>query len=132
VLRDVDLVARWGGEEFVIAMPDIDCEQAIAVLERVRSNLAKAHQGGHAPFTASFGVTDSTKGDSLQRLVQLADVGLYMSKAAGRDRITVADDLASIPVDGNGNGHANGRLRKPALIEASTEEDPYPGDFGRG
>ncbi len=97
VLRDVDLVARWGGEEFVIALPDTDCDQAVVVLERVRSSLALAHQGGHTPFTASFGVTDSTKAETLQELIQLADVGLYMSKAAGRDRISIADPLAPMP-----------------------------------
>ena len=110
VLRDVDLVARWGGEEFVIAMPEIDCDQAVAVLERVRSNLALAHQGGHAPFTASFGVTDSTKGESVQELIQLADVGLYMSKAAGRDRISVADGSSIPRTRRRRNG--NGRTRK--------------------
>ena len=127
VLRDVDLVARWGGEEFVIAMPEIDCDQAVAVLERVRSNLALAHQGGHAPFTASFGVTDSTKAESVQELIQLADVGLYMSKAAGRDRISVADALTSIPAPSARNG--NGRARKPAIVEAAAYDDPHPGEF---
>jgi diguanylate cyclase (GGDEF)-like protein/PAS domain S-box-containing protein len=127
VLRDVDLVARWGGEEFVIAMPDIDCDQAVMVLERVRASLAEAHQGGHAPFTASFGVTDSTKAESLQELIQLADVGLYMSKTAGRDRISVADALTPLPSDTTRNG--NGRTRKPAIVEAPAFDDPHPGEL---
>ena len=49
------------------------------------------HHGGHPPFTASFGISDSTQGDSLQRLIQLADAALYASKNAGRDRVTVSD-----------------------------------------
>jgi diguanylate cyclase (GGDEF)-like protein/PAS domain S-box-containing protein len=126
-LRDLDLVARWGGEEFVIAMPNIDCEQAVVVLERVRANLALAHQGGHAPFTASFGVTDSTKGESLQELIQLADVGLYMSKAAGRDRISVADALAPIPTGARSNG--SGQTKRPAIVQAATDDDPRRGAF---
>ena len=127
VLRDVDLIARWGGEEFVIAMPEIDCDQAVLVLERVRASLAAAHQGGHAPFTASFGVTDSTKAETLQELVQLADVGLYLSKAAGRDRISVADALAVPAAEPAPNG--NGRTRKPAIVEAAAYDEPHPGDL---
>ncbi len=123
VLRDVDLVARWGGEEFVIAMPNIDCEQAVVVLERVRSNLALAHQGGHAPFTASFGVTDSSRGETLQELIQLADVGLYMSKTAGRDRISVADGLTALA----GVVRTKpARGRKPAIVQAAADDDPPP------
>ena len=126
VLRDIDLIARWGGEEFVIAMPEIDCDQAVLVLERVRASLAAAHQGGHAPFTASFGVTDSTRAETLQELVQLADVGLYLSKAAGRDRISVADGVASPATVPPANG--NGRTRKPAIVEAAAYDEPHPGD----
>jgi diguanylate cyclase (GGDEF)-like protein/PAS domain S-box-containing protein len=129
VLRDHDVVARWGGEEFVIAMPDIDCDQAVVVLERVRANLALAHQGGHAPFTASFGVTDSSRGKTLHELIQLADVGLYMSKAAGRDRITVADELVPAPAVTKRNGAGNGRARKPAIVQAAADDDPNPGEF---
>ncbi len=107
-------------------MPEIDCDQAVVALERVRANLALAHQGGHAPFTASFGVTDSTKAESVQELIQLADVGLYLSKAAGRDRISVADALTPIPAPSMRDG--NGRARKPAIVEAAAYDDPHPGD----
>src|SRR5437870_8317216 len=90
VLRETDLVARWGGEEFVIAMPETDAANAATVCERIRDLLARSHHGGHPPFTASFGVSDSTQGDSLQRLIQLADAALYASKDAGRDCVTIS------------------------------------------
>ena len=125
VLRDHDLVARWGGEEFVIAMPGIDAEQAVVILERVRASLAADHEGRHPLFTASFGVTDSTKASSLERLIQLADFGLYASKNAGRDRITIADRVPSLEVVASaerGAGHA-------ALHDAAAEDDPHAGSF---
>jgi diguanylate cyclase (GGDEF)-like protein/PAS domain S-box-containing protein len=100
VLRETDLVARWGGEEFVIAMPDTDAANAAVVCERIRDLLARSHHGGHPPFTASFGVSDSTMGDSLQRLVQLADAALYQAKNEGRDRVIVSEGGVTDERDG--------------------------------
>jgi len=130
-LRDDDLIARWGGEEFVIVMPDTDSDQAVGSLERVRNSLAGSHLGGHPPFTASFGVTDSTKAKTVERLIQLADAGLYLSKQSGRDRITVGEaipdvgavDLGTARTRSNGNG--NGRRARPAFHQAATEEEHH-------
>ena len=108
-------------------MPDIDCDQAVDVLERVRASLARRPPRWAPPFTASFGVTDSSRPSRSQELIQLADIGLYMSKAAGRDRISVADALAPIPAPDTANG--NGRARKPAIVEAAAYDEPQAGDF---
>jgi hypothetical protein len=108
-------------------MPDVDCDQAVIVLERVRASLAAAaRHGGHAPFTASFGVTDSTKGESLQELIQLADIGLYMAKAAGRDRISIADGLNPVATEPPANGNGRTRKPKPAIVEAAAYDDHHP------
>ena len=112
VLRDEDLVARWGGEEFLIALPHSNAEQAVDVMNRIRTALANVLRGGHVVFTASFGVTDSTRASALQDLIRLADMGLYASKAGGRDRITIGG-----PVDITADVHAAGMTGSGARSE---------------
>jgi diguanylate cyclase (GGDEF)-like protein len=79
-LRAGDLLARWGGEEFAIALPGATAEQAVPVLERLRA----ATPNGQ---TASAGAGSFTPGASLAELVERADQALYTAKAAGRDRL---------------------------------------------
>ncbi len=122
VLRDDDLVARWGGEEFLIALPDADTVAAVEVMGRIREHLARTLDGGQVRFTASFGVTDSTAAPSLQELIQLADVGLYLAKASGRDRVSIGEwSDARDPL-----GAANGAKRAPALHRAAADDEPNP------
>jgi diguanylate cyclase (GGDEF)-like protein len=134
VLRDGDLIARWGGEEFVIVMPGVDSDGAVDILERVRVALAGAHQGGHPTFTASFGIADTAQAETLEQLLQVADAGLYVSKNAGRDRITIGG--SATPAQGlelvGEESEANGRARpaRPAFHDAVSEEDHDLSSFG--
>jgi diguanylate cyclase (GGDEF)-like protein len=95
VLRDTirpnDLACRYGGEEFVLVLPDCGVDEAVTVVERVRVALADALVGGRLPpFTVSFGVASSGQAESFERVVALADEALLRAKALGRDRVLVS------------------------------------------
>jgi diguanylate cyclase (GGDEF)-like protein len=96
VLRDSvrpnDIPARYGGEEFVAVLPDCSIENAVAIVERVRTSLQHALTGGTVPlFTVSFGLAASEPGLSFGETVDAADQALLRAKREGRDRIVVSD-----------------------------------------
>ncbi len=82
-LRETDIVARWGGEEFVVLLPETTTDAALGVLDRLRA--ATPHEQ-----TCSVGVAGVDPTTSLTAAVQQADAALYRAKDGGRDRIVVA------------------------------------------
>lgn len=91
-LREFDLAARWGGEEFIAVLRNHTALSAFEIAERIRRNLVTACRvDGPVPFTASFGVSDSTMGTRFDHLVRVADEALYQSKTGGRNRVTVGE-----------------------------------------
>jgi two-component system cell cycle response regulator len=93
-LRAVDVVARFGGEEFVVAMASADEDEAVQVAERLRESLLDTPvalgQQRSLAITASIGVAVSRAGDTLDDLTSAADAALYRAKANGRNRVEVA------------------------------------------
>jgi diguanylate cyclase (GGDEF)-like protein len=90
-VRREDVVGRWGGEEFVVALPETTPDGAAAVAESLRAAVADVaiDAGGSAlHVTVSIGVAAWT-GRALDDLVDRADQALYAAKAAGRDRVVV-------------------------------------------
>lgn len=89
--RDSDLVARFGGEEFLILMPEVGAIEAKACAERIRSELAATII---FPLTlantASFGVAELLPGETEHALLRRADQALYRGKAAGRNCVVLA------------------------------------------
>jgi two-component system cell cycle response regulator len=93
-LRSVDLVARLGGEEFLVVMPETDLSIAAAVAERLRAAVARepfALKTGHnLSVSISIGVTAASgPGDEPERILKRADIALYSAKARGRNCVIV-------------------------------------------
>ncbi|MDE2402524.1 MAG: GGDEF domain-containing protein [Burkholderiales bacterium] len=91
-LRDIDVLARWGGEEFVILFPDTAAQDAFSVVERVRGHLASIMVCSTHPdlrITASAGVSDYRADESLSALLDRADQALYQAKNQGRNRTII-------------------------------------------
>jgi|TARA_R110002126_G_scaffold76017_5_gene189795 two-component system, cell cycle response regulator len=91
-IRGVDLACRFGGEEFVVLMPDIDIRQAEAVAERVRQSISdRGFEVGSArplSVTVSAGVAlNESAADTPESLIKRADVALYRAKREGRNRV---------------------------------------------
>ncbi len=94
-VRGIDLACRYGGEEFLIAMPDTDMAFAAVVAERLRQEIATSKfviNGGRdeIAITVSVGIASTENGpadDSAQKLIKRADDALYEAKTGGRNRV---------------------------------------------
>ncbi|MEM9531404.1 MAG: diguanylate cyclase [Pseudomonadota bacterium] len=88
-LRKSDFVCRYGGEEFVVLLPETTGEQAQAVAEKIREAVSEcpfAFRDRRVQITISVGVAELEATQSISDLVEKADVALYAAKAAGRNR----------------------------------------------
>lgn len=87
--RGTDIVARIGGDEFLIVLPNSKVAEARAVADRIRAEIAEVAVGGVAHPTISTGIAVELMPHDLQALVDRADAALYEAKAGGRDRSVV-------------------------------------------
>jgi diguanylate cyclase (GGDEF)-like protein len=92
-VRAADVLARWGGEEFLLLLPDTEISEAIQVLERVRLqsaalDLTSIHPYLHITFSA--GLTASRPGEPILQTIERADREMYRAKTEGRNRIVVS------------------------------------------
>lgn len=86
--RETDIIARFGGEEFVILLPDATLSGASANAERLRASLAvQTIAPLPAPVTASFGVAELHPGEDAESLLGRIDAALYQAKQEGRNRV---------------------------------------------
>jgi diguanylate cyclase (GGDEF)-like protein/putative nucleotidyltransferase with HDIG domain len=95
--RDVDIPVRYGGEEFLLVLPEVNTEGAIVVAERIRRSLLAEvvhHDDIEISVTASMGIASFPEhAQSQQALLDLADKSLYLSKRLGRNQVHAANDL---------------------------------------
>jgi len=89
-LRTTDAVGRWGGEEFIVVLPDTAIDHAVTLMERLRASVETLHipcNGHDHAVTVSIGVADGADDDQWHRVVKRADDALYDAKTEGRNLV---------------------------------------------
>jgi len=94
-LRNTDFIARFGGEEFVVLLPETSAKDACTVMDKLRSHISSLpfhFRGEPVTVTFSAGLAEFMPGDSEESVFERADRALYQAKDAGRDSVCVATE----------------------------------------
>jgi diguanylate cyclase (GGDEF)-like protein/PAS domain S-box-containing protein len=94
-IRDVDILGRWGGEEFLFILPNTNQSEALILAEKLRNTLRDHPFTPVNKLTASIGISSFIAGVDADELFKRADDALYRAKAKGRDRVELG--MVSIP-----------------------------------
>lgn len=101
-IRGIDRIGRWGGEEFVILLPQGDEAAAQIVAQRIRVNIQKPapsrDKSTYISITASLGFAVRHPQDSIEEILCRADAALYLAKSAGRNRVVGSSPAALPPI----------------------------------
>ncbi len=97
LIRKPDVFARWGGEEFVILMPQTTLEGAFIASEKLREEIGKLDHPSAGMVTASFGCAEWLKGESYESWFKRVDHALYRAKSEGRNRVIKCNDIEIKP-----------------------------------
>ncbi|HBV87269.1 MAG TPA: hypothetical protein DEF42_11615 [Desulfosporosinus sp.] len=95
-VREVDVFARWGGEEFVILLPETNCQEASALAERLRKSIYNESMRNGMALTCSFGVTSFSSQDDEHLMMDRVDKALYKAKGSGRNIVVVVEDNVNL------------------------------------
>ena len=99
-VRDIDIPARLGGEEFSVLLPETPLAGAVAVAERLQRLLTRSplleRDGRSIRATASFGVAELVEGETADELLRRADAALYRAKAEGKNTVVAAKAVAAV------------------------------------
>lgn len=92
-LRPYDSLCRYGGEEFLICLPNTTIESSHAIAERIRLELSRQEicipEGGCVKMTASFGLAPMSTANDLDETIKQADKAPYQAEADGRNRVVI-------------------------------------------
>ncbi|WP_299805730.1 GGDEF domain-containing protein, partial [Sulfuricurvum sp. RIFOXYD2_FULL_44_160] len=86
-IRKSDVIARWGGEEFVVLLPDSELTSAVKLAETLRAKVAESDFTPAKNMTCSIGVVRWNDGDTPDQLLKRVDEKLYTAKESGRNRV---------------------------------------------
>ena len=92
--REVDQVARWGGEEFLILLPETNLEGAVLHSNKIRELISAKpiiHEEQEIHITMSFGVSEYSEDANIEKTIDQADQRLYLAKNSGRNKVVFAD-----------------------------------------
>ena len=89
-VRESDIFARWGGEEFVILFKETSAQKALIVSKKLKDEIQKTEHPTAGHITASFGITEYISGDTIKTILKRCDEALYRAKTDGRNRVEVA------------------------------------------
>jgi diguanylate cyclase len=92
-LRKTDFIARFGGEEFVVLLPNTPYDAGLQLMESLRESIGSCpfhFKGERVAITLSAGLTAFSEGDSTERAFERADSALYRAKDSGRNRVEAA------------------------------------------
>lgn len=98
LIRYPDILARWGGEEFAILLPQTGLKGAGLVAEKVRLHLEAFHHPGIGQVTSSFGVATLKHSERWESWFKRVDLALYQAKAEGRNKVVINDEFLDTPL----------------------------------
>ena len=117
-IRSSDVLARWGGEEFVLLLSDTHLDGALLTLERVRAAVEAAEVEGGPPglrMTVSMGLAEHQPGEAVELTLDRADKALYAAKHAGRNRVALGEGMRPPPATPAASGPDSTRVPAEVL-----------------
>ena len=93
ILRNIDIVCRWGGEEFIILLPTASLESASTLAEKLRANIEELEIDIVGHISASFGISCVKEGEDMESVIDRADKALYVAKNSGRNCVKTELDI---------------------------------------
>ncbi len=95
LLRKTDYAGRWGGEEFLLILPETDTAEALILAERIRMKVEDTFFTQIYNITASFSVVAYRTGQNLEAMLDCADKALYQAKNNGRNQVVIFQEELS-------------------------------------